>query len=195
MAQEKTGARVVLGTDRGDVGMVVFSPGMASGDVRAVLPTPTRLKLSAVPGVHFVDTGVPHAVVFVESLDALSRMDVAATAVAVRASLPEDMSSTNVNFVAVVSAAAGKLQVRTFERGVEAETLACGTGSAAVAVVARAAGKISLTSDAVEVAVAGGVSIVVLFSCVDEKDVVSIQGPATVVFRGHINPADLGLSF
>lgn len=76
---------------------------------------------------HFYDTGVPHLVAFVEDIEA-APFEIAP---ALRAKY-----NANVNFVCEVG---GELFVRTFERGVEAETLACGTGMCAAALAYRVA--------------------------------------------------------
>jgi len=80
--------------------------------------------------VFVVDTGVPHAVLFVNDLDA---MNVAEVGSQVRFSSLFVPHGVNVNFVSLHDE--GKIAVRTYERGVEAETLACGTGTAAAAYV------------------------------------------------------------
>lgn len=79
----------------------------------------------------FVDTGVPHLVVLVPSLELV---DVVARGRALRhdSSLPD---GANVNFIAREKS--GIWRIRTFERGVEGETLACGTGSVASAVLLK----------------------------------------------------------
>ena len=81
--------------------------------------------------VYVVNTGVPHAVMFVEDLD---QIPVAAKGKAVRFHTHFAPEGVNVNFAKVVGS--GKVALRTYERGVEAETLACGTGAAAAAFVA-----------------------------------------------------------
>jgi diaminopimelate epimerase len=80
----------------------------------------------------FIDTGVPHAVIFAESLQDLAVHELGAS---VRYHDAFGARGANVDFVQVI----GKdlLEVRTYERGVEAETLACGTGATAAAVVAH----------------------------------------------------------
>lgn len=76
--------------------------------------------------VHYLNTGVPHAVLFVESIDEVDVRGIGAT-IRYHGSFPEGV---NVDFVDPVS-----LRVRTYERGVERETLACGTGVVASALV------------------------------------------------------------
>lgn len=80
--------------------------------------------------VHFIDTGVPHTVVFV---DGLQEVDVNSLGRLIRNHPRFAPRGTNVNFVE--RAREGMVAVRTYERGVEAETLACGTGSVASALI------------------------------------------------------------
>ena len=80
--------------------------------------------------IYVVNTGVPHAVIFVDHLD---EIDVNQLGRQVRFSPHFSPQGVNVNFVSVTHD--GKVAVRTYERGVEAETLACGTGAAAAAFV------------------------------------------------------------
>lgn len=76
-----------------------------------------------------VHTGVPHAVAFVENHDLFSTW-----ASKIRSHPLMGAEGANVNFAVLRE---GKLYTRTFERGVEGETLACGSGAAAVAIAAR----------------------------------------------------------
>ena len=78
-----------------------------------------------------INTGVPHAVLFGNDIDARNVMEEGAK---IRFDPRFAPLGVNVNFVAVKSAA--HIVMRTYERGVEAETLACGTGAAAAAYVA-----------------------------------------------------------
>lgn len=81
-------------------------------------------------GWWYLDTGVPHYVEFVDDVEAV---DVAARGRAIRYDTARFARGTNVNFAQVLGE--GRIRVRTYERGVEAETLACGTGATAAAIV------------------------------------------------------------
>ncbi|MFH1397039.1 MAG: diaminopimelate epimerase [Candidatus Omnitrophota bacterium] len=80
--------------------------------------------------INFINTGVPQAVIFVEGLD---KIDVFNLGRLIRNDLQFSPAGTNVNFVEIVND--NSLKIRTYERGVEDETLACGTGSAASALI------------------------------------------------------------
>lgn len=90
-----------------------------------------------VRNIHFINTGSPHACVFVDDLESV---DVVGTGGAIRRHKAFQPDGTNVNFVQAGSD--NSLAVRTYERGVEAETLACGTGAVAVAAVGMLTGKV-----------------------------------------------------
>ncbi len=81
--------------------------------------------------VHYIDTGVPHTIVFV---DGLQEVDTNSLGALIRNHPRFAPRGTNVNFVEHTRD--GMVSVRTYERGVEAETLACGTGAVAAALVA-----------------------------------------------------------
>jgi len=80
--------------------------------------------------VNFINTGVPHAVIFSEGLD---EIDVFNLGRAIRFHKKFSPAGTNVDFVEI--SGRNSLAIRTYERGVEDETLACGTGSVAAALI------------------------------------------------------------
>ncbi|WAC05149.1 MAG: diaminopimelate epimerase [Methanoregula sp.] len=121
--------------------------------------------------VYAVNTGVPHAVIFVGDVESV---DIAAVAPAIRrhASFP---NGANVNFVQKGSD--DTITIRTFERGVEAETLSCGTGATAAAAVAH---KLGFAGTTVHVETNGGPLTITL------NGVAKMEGAATTVFAGFI---------
>ncbi len=130
--------------------------------------------------VHFVNTGVPHAVIETEALDAVKLMEIGPAIRRHRAFAPR---GTNVNFMAVIGPDA--LRLRTYERGVEAETPACGTGSVACALVAGRLGKVR---PPVRVTCAGGSILEVDFRLTpDGAEDVTLLGPAVYVFEGRVD--------
>jgi diaminopimelate epimerase len=80
--------------------------------------------------VNFIDTGVPHAVIFVEGLDEIRVKEIGRT---IRYHKKFSPRGTNVDFIEALSK--DLIAVRTYERGVEDETLACGTGAVASALL------------------------------------------------------------
>jgi diaminopimelate epimerase len=122
--------------------------------------------------VSVVNTGVPHAVVFVDNIDDPSLMEVAPQ---IRYD-PMFPKGVNVNFV---QRDMGKLRVRTYERGVEGETLSCGTGSVAAATIARHQG---IVRDSVIVKTAGG-ELKITFV----NDIPYMEGGAETVFKGMVD--------
>jgi diaminopimelate epimerase len=123
--------------------------------------------------VSAANTGVPHAVVRVDSLDAPELMH---DAPKLRYD-PVFPKGTNVNFVHVDSG--NEITVRTYERGVEDETLSCGTGSVACAAVCR---RLGWTGEKVRVHTKGGELVITL---TDEG--AFMEGPAERVFDGTLN--------
>ncbi|WOX56091.1 diaminopimelate epimerase [Methanoculleus palmolei] len=167
-------------------GIVPVTMRFADDEFTATITMPTpAFERSAVPAVgdgefreeilgftvYAVNTGVPHAVVFVKEVAAV---DVAAVGQAIR-NHPTFPEGANVNFVE--DAGNGMLRIRTFERGVEGETASCGTGATASAAVARHLGK---TGETVRVETKGG-PLVIRFG-----ETVTMEGPAETVFTGVI---------
>ena len=133
----------------------------------------------AVVEVHSVNTGVPHAVVFVPDADQAMVQEHGA---ALRYHEHFKPRGTNVNFAQVLGP--GRIRVRTYERGVEGETLACGTGVTASALVAS---RVQGFESPVGVQVQGGDRLQVAFDRQGEGFAnVRLKGPATFVFEGRI---------
>jgi len=127
----------------------------------------------------FVDTGVPHAVIEAPDLDVC---DVQGLGAAVRRHAEFAPAGTNVDFYS--AAGPDALRVRTYERGVEAETPACGTGIVAAALVAAALGRVR---PPVRVLARGGDTLVADFRLTpDGAEAVTLRGPAAYVFRGEL---------
>jgi len=129
----------------------------------------------------FVNTGVPHAVVPVEDLDAV---DVQGDGAALRYHAHFAPKGTNVNFCQALEP--GQLAVRTYERGVEGETLACGTGVVACALVHHF---LENAPSPVAVRVRGGDTLHVHFvpsSQPGQFTDVRLVGPADFVFEGTL---------
>jgi diaminopimelate epimerase len=129
--------------------------------------------------VHFLNTGVPHAVVVVDDLDAVPVREWGA---ALRYHTEFQPKGTNANFLKVTPEG---ISIRTYERGVEDETLACGTGMVASALVHHL---LTGAPSPVKVKVKGGDTLEIGF----EKNTdgsfhhVTLTGPADIVFEGEI---------
>lgn len=121
--------------------------------------------------VHGANTGVPHAVVIVDDLAAV---DIRAVAPLIRHH-SSFTRGANVNFVQVTGPDA--IRIRTYERGVEDETLSCGTGATASAAVAH---RLGLVGDHVAVETTGGP----LWLTLGTETL--MEGPAATVFVGDI---------
>lgn len=131
--------------------------------------------------VDFANTGVPHVVFRVDDLDAT---DVFGMGRQTRYHKDFAPAGTNANFASVVDE--HTLRIRTYERGVEDETLACGTGSIAAALVSAMAGKVS---SPVTVRTQGGFELGVYFDLADGKATnVRLEGDARVVYHAELQP-------
>ncbi len=130
--------------------------------------------------LHSVDTGVPHAVVFV---DDIAGMDVCAMGSLIRHHEAFMPAGTNVNFVQEQGRA---LKVRTYERGVEDETLACGTGATACALVASL---LDIVASPVDIITSGGDRLEISFDMKNGQSAenVFLKGSAHVVYKAELN--------
>lgn len=129
----------------------------------------------------FLNTGVPHAVVALADEAALEAVPVKKAGGAIRRHARFAPAGTNADFL--VRLGASRVRVRTYERGVEGETLACGTGAVASAIAA------SILWDAappVEVETRGGETLTIRFEREDDgARNVTLEGPVGVSFRGE----------
>ncbi len=135
----------------------------------------------------FVDTGAPHVVIPLKD-DApgrpgLSSIDVVKVGSEIRHHKEFAPDGTNVNFIKVEGPS--RLRIRTYERGVEQETLACGTGSVAAAVIAA---ELRLSKPPLDVQVKSNIVLRVDFARNAEKSftAVRLSGPAITVFAGKM---------
>ena len=130
--------------------------------------------------VSSINTGVPHAVVFVEDADQAMVQPLGSE---LRWHEHFKPRGTNVNFVQVLGT--DRLRVRTYERGVEGETLACGTGVTASALVAS---RLHGFTPPIRIQVQSGDELSVSFQCdaAGAFSDVRLGGPASFVFEGRI---------
>ena len=129
--------------------------------------------------IHSLNTGVPHAVLFVPDADQAMVRELGAE---IRRHAHFAPKGTNVNFVQVLGP--NRVRVRTFERGVEGETLACGTGVTASALISA---RVHKFVSPVQVQVQGGDQLEVSFH-ENNGDFAEVRltGPAEFVFDGKI---------
>lgn len=170
----ETPAGVISATLRGDqVSLGMSQPGPFADGVEL---DAAGEKLT----VYSINTGVPHAVVLVEDLDGT---DVHKVGAALRHHHHFQPRGTNVNFVRQLGPQ--DLAIRTYERGVEAETLACGTGVVASALTIAA---LTGAESPIGVLVKGGDTLTVDFLRSGQGfSHVVLTGPADFVFEGDIS--------
>lgn len=138
----------------------------------------TEVKLSA--DFVFLDTGSPHHIQEIDNLEIANIKELGAT---IRHSGRYGNSGTNVNFVKQISQ--NHFAIRTYERGVEDETLSCGTGATATAIAMFE--KRKTKSNTIQIQVQGG-NLEISFDKIDGvfKNIF-LTGPAIFVFQGTIN--------
>lgn len=159
---EPTG--MTLRTDAGDLQTRCVGPGHMAELRFPAFPVPPRVELDWEDGesgkAWLGDIGVPHLIVLVEDLSAV---DVAARGRELRFSPQFAPEGTNVNFVGFTRGTGGlEWRIRTYERGIEGETMACGTGTICAAFALASHGLAELpvrmtTASGSELAVAGRV--------------------------------------
>jgi diaminopimelate epimerase len=149
-------------------------------DVRASLAEIEALGYSH---AGFADTGTPHLIVLVPDV---ARVDVAGKGAELRRHPLFQPRGTNVSFIGVLGRR--ELAIRTYEKGVEAETLSCGTGATAAAILTHLWG---LTEPPVVVHPPGGFDLTSRFErAADRFTGVTLEGDARIVFEGRLPAAD-----
>jgi len=165
---------------------------ISNSEIKFYLNPPKKIKYNfkikaggKLLNAHFADTGSPHVVIDVNEsegfLTSLNSIPVEKLGREIRY-LPEfSPDGTNVNFIEVKD---GAVSIRTYERGVEAETLACGTGSVAAALICFVTKKISVP---VKIIPKSNENLFVNFEVENSKvRNLSLMGPARVIFTGKI---------
>ena len=127
----------------------------------------------------FLNTGSPHHIILVEDLESI---DVKKEGAKIRYSELYAKEGSNINFVARL--AENSFAVRTYERGVEDETLSCGTGATAVAIAMHHQG--NTTANEISMKVLGG-NLKVSFDKNEKYSNVNLIGTANFVFKGSID--------
>lgn len=174
------GRNMVLATSAGEVPAEILDDG-----VRIELGAPVdhgELVIESAGRAHrgrFVTAGIPHFVLFVDAPEAAPLEE---WGPALRRHPAFGPPGTNVDLASVRGQ---KVRLRTWERGVEGETLCCGSGAVAAAFAARSHG----APERVEVVPASGISVFVeLPGEVGAPRTAILEGEARVLFRGHVDP-------
>jgi len=138
-------------------------------------------KIETIDDNYFIDSGSPHYIKFVRDLN---DVDVEREGKLIRQSVNIANGGTNVNFIQVLGD--NLLKIRTFERGVEAETLACGTGAVASSIAYSL--YFETESESVKLIAPGG-ELFVKFKQIDTTSFndIWLEGPANHVFDGSID--------
>jgi diaminopimelate epimerase len=180
-------------TDAGEIEAFVLNGSADMVKIRLTAPEDLRLNIPLTIGrkeqtLHFINTGVPHTVVVVNDA---AMAPVADWGREVRFHAAFQPAGTNANFTQVL--ANDRLMVRTYERGVEGETMACGTGAVASALVAAL---LEQANPPVTVITSGGEQLKIHFSLQGEGNErqldlaagIFLEGPAHSVYQGEMGP-------
>lgn len=165
---------------------------ISDSEVKFYLNPPKKIKYNfkvkaggRLINAHYADTGSPHVVIDINESEgfllSLENVPVEQLGREIRY-LPEFApGGTNVNFIDVKEK---KIVIRTYERGVEAETLSCGTGSVAAAIIAYITHKIN---PPIEFLTKGNEKLFVNFEVENSRvKNLSLTGPAKIVFTGEM---------
>jgi diaminopimelate epimerase len=180
------GPALRISTDAG-VMTARLAAGVPEFDLGAVTGVATEPPVERIAGerrIGYAVAGVPHLVVLVDSVDSI---DVLGRGRALRSHEATGAGGANVNFVAPAhgnGAAAGDWVMRTYERGVEGETLACGTGSVAASTLLRAWGL--APGSPVRLWTRSGLPLDVTVNRSGEAWSAALRGEGRLVFRGEL---------
>ena len=183
-------------TTAGEIEAFVLGGPGESVKIRLTAPEDLRLNIPVTVGsmeqtLHFINTGVPHTVVLVNDA---GDVPVAAWGRDIRFHETFQPAGTNTNFAQVISN--DTLMVRTYERGVEGETMACGTGAVASALIAA---YLEQAKPPVTVITSGGEELTIHFSFTGEGNDrkldlaagIFLEGPAHTIYEGKLGPDGL----
>ncbi|MFO7760133.1 MAG: diaminopimelate epimerase [Desulfobia sp.] len=166
--------------------------GVSGDSVKLAMTAPQDINLgrkvqinNEILTVHSLNTGVPHAIILVENN---RETPVKEWGRSIRFHEMFSPAGANVNFLEVTDS--NKLYLRTYERGVEDETLACGTGAVAAAITASILGK---TKEPVQITTSGGEILKIHFKQSEAAITdVYLEGPARDIYQGNLLPDSLG---
>ena len=177
------GTRLSFETEAG-----VVSAQIKEGRVKVKMPDPSDLKL-AYPlklsedslEISSINTGVPHVVVMVEQV---ADLDVVALGREIRFHKAFAPAGTNANFAQ--RGQGNAIEIRTYERGVEDETLACGTGAIACAIISASRFKMN---SPVDVKTRSGVFLSIHFDAAEGQfNEIFMEGDARIIYTGELQP-------
>ena len=166
----------------------IYEAEVVGNNVKVGMSNPTDIRINVplrlqdeVHTVGFANSGVPHVVFWVDDLENTDVFDLGQQT---RYHNDFKPAGTNANFINIHSQEL--IEIRTYERGVENETLACGTGSIASAIVSAKLGKVQ---SPVSVKTASGVILKIHFELEDDTAKnVYLEGDARVIFVGELTP-------
>jgi diaminopimelate epimerase len=152
--------------------------------VKLTLPPPSDMRLGiTLPigeeeiSVDFINTGVPHTVIFAPDLEVA---DVVGVGRQIRHHQAFQPAGTNVDFIRVENSS---VEIRTYERGVENETLACGTGAVAAALIAGLRG---LTTSPTTVIPRSGEALIIYYERTNKIQEVFLEGEVRMIYHGWL---------
>jgi diaminopimelate epimerase len=180
-------------TTAGEIEAFILSTSGETVKIRLTGPEDLRLNIPLAVGnveqsLHFINTGVPHTVVLVNDA---GMVPVADWGREIRFHKTFQPAGTNANFIQVLPG--DTLMVRTYERGVEGETMACGTGAVAAALITAL---LDQANPPVTVITSGGEKLTIHFSIKEEGGSrqldldkgIFLEGPAHKVYEGMMGP-------